>query len=127
MYMENEKRPATKADPHTQHEDRENQLKPNLSFDKFNAKEFKEHVAELTNTGEIKSSVKVLEELLEKVKRVDFRKEAKLGMDDNPKTTHLLIISVEKILELARANNWGLCQKYNFKYVYNGCLWTTVS
>jgi len=36
---------------------------------------------------------------------------------------HYLIICVEQILKIATENNWGLCKKHGFVYLYNGSYW----
>lgn len=40
--------------------------------------------------------------------------------------SHYLIICVEEIIKLAKANNWGLCKKYGNIYLYNGTFWTEI-
>jgi putative DNA primase/helicase len=39
------------------------------------------------------------------------------------KQKHYIIISVEQILELAQANDWGICKNHHFVYLYNGAYW----
>jgi putative DNA primase/helicase len=39
---------------------------------------------------------------------------------------HYLIICIEQLLKLAKANNWGLCKKNGFIYLYNGYYWTEI-
>ncbi|HVI43494.1 MAG TPA: phage/plasmid primase, P4 family [Chitinophaga sp.] len=38
-----------------------------------------------------------------------------------------LIICIEEVLRLAKANNWGICRKYDFVYLYNGAFWSELS
>ena len=62
--------------------------------------------------------------LLEKITPVDFREAAGFkNEDDKLKTSHLLIITVEKLIQVAQDNNWGLCTKYESIYLFNGCFW----
>jgi putative DNA primase/helicase len=35
-----------------------------------------------------------------------------------------VVIAIEKVLELAENNNWGLCKKHDFIYLYNGAYWS---
>jgi putative DNA primase/helicase len=41
-------------------------------------------------------------------------------------TKHLLIISIENIVETAKQNRWGLCKNNDFIYLYNGTYWAAV-
>jgi putative DNA primase/helicase len=42
------------------------------------------------------------------------------------KEKHRLILTIEKLLEKAEANNWGLCKKDDFIYLYRGSHWNEV-
>jgi putative DNA primase/helicase len=39
---------------------------------------------------------------------------------------HYLIICIEQVLKIAKINNWGLCKKNGFIYLYNGYYWTEI-
>ena len=39
---------------------------------------------------------------------------------------HYLIICIEQLLKIAKANNWGLCKKNGFIYLYNGSYWSEI-
>lgn len=39
---------------------------------------------------------------------------------------HFLIITVDQVLKTAVDNNWGLCKKDDFIYVYNGAFWSEI-
>lgn len=39
------------------------------------------------------------------------------------KLKHYIIITIEQIIELAQANNWGICKNNDFVYLYNGAYW----
>ncbi len=39
---------------------------------------------------------------------------------------HYLILCVEHLLKIAKENNWGLCKKNGFIYLYNGCYWAEI-
>lgn len=39
---------------------------------------------------------------------------------------HYIIITVDKLLELAQANNWDLVKKHSFFYLYNGTYWKEI-
>ncbi|MHB1107096.1 MAG: DNA primase family protein [Lutibacter sp.] len=36
---------------------------------------------------------------------------------------HYLILCIEQLIKIAEVNKWGLCKKYGFIYLYNGCYW----
>lgn len=40
---------------------------------------------------------------------------------------HHLIITNEKLLEIARENKWDLCKRFSYYYVYNGQHWTVIN
>jgi putative DNA primase/helicase len=40
---------------------------------------------------------------------------------------HYLILSIEQLLKIAKANNWGLCKKNGFIYLYNGSYWSEIN
>jgi len=63
----------------------------------------------------------ILKRLLEMVEKVNFHREAET---DKLSKKHYIVISIEKILELAKYNNWGLCKKHDFIYLYNGAYWS---
>ncbi len=63
----------------------------------------------------------VLKRLLGMVEDVNFYQEAGT---DKPNKKHYIVITIEKILELAENNNWGLCKKHDFIYLYNGAYWS---
>ena len=39
---------------------------------------------------------------------------------------HYLILCIEQLLKIAKANNWGLCKKNGYIYLYNGSYWTEI-
>lgn len=40
--------------------------------------------------------------------------------------SHYLIICIEQLLKIAKTNNWGLCKKNGFIYLYNSCYWSEI-
>ncbi len=64
----------------------------------------------------------ILNELLKRVENVNF--EAEANTDKNLQKKHFVVIAVEKILELAKRNRWGLCKRHDFIYLYNGAYWS---
>ncbi|MCF7569478.1 phage/plasmid primase, P4 family [Sabulilitoribacter arenilitoris] len=39
---------------------------------------------------------------------------------------HYLVLCIEQLLKIAKVNNWGLCKKNGFIYLYNGCYWSEI-
>lgn len=70
-----------------------------------------------------KSYQKVLSALLTEIKPVDFRKKA--GLDEEAKISRQLhtVITIDEIVDMAIANQWGLCTKNGFIYIFNGKFW----
>lgn len=68
---------------------------------------------------------KILNSLFEQIDEVDFRREAGF-MNDEQKLSkkHYLVTCIEKILETANRNNWGICRNHDFIYLYNGEYWS---
>jgi putative DNA primase/helicase len=69
----------------------------------------------------------VLDRLLAEIKEVDFREAAELDSDGKLLKKHIIVIAIEKLLKLAKANNWSLCKRYDFIYLYNGAYWSRLS
>ena len=74
-----------------------------------------------------KSYQKVLTELLSQINSVDFRERAALCEDDKISRKLYVVISIDEIIDTAIRNNWGLCTKDGFIYVFNGKYWQVVN
>jgi putative DNA primase/helicase len=74
------------------------------------------------------SNTKILQKLLTQIKPIDFDELANPKKAEGFKlsTKHLIVLSIEEILNVARENNWGLCKKYDFIYLYNGKFWSEI-
>ncbi|KAA6327994.1 hypothetical protein EZS27_023069 [termite gut metagenome] len=74
-----------------------------------------------------KSYQKVLTQLLTQIGKVDFRKKA--GLDEEVKMSRKLyvVIAIDEIIGIAISNNWGLCTKDGFTYVFNSKYWQVVN
>lgn len=96
---------------------------------KLNPEEFRDGILSDNNKIRIEPPEptphsEILSKLVGKVKPVNFRKEAGLGEDDKIHQKHYVVLTVEKLLELAEKNNWGLCKRHDFVYLYNGAYWS---
>ena len=74
----------------------------------------------------------ILTELIEQITQIDFEALAfpdKEKLQENGQTDfklkhkHFSIISIERIIEIAKTNNWGICKHNQFVYLYNGSYW----
>lgn len=82
-------------------------------------------MSEITNSA----NEHILDELLKNIQKIDFEYLAfKNNRTENSKLTknHYLIICIEELLRIANLNNWGLCKKDGFIYIYNGCFWNGI-
>jgi putative DNA primase/helicase len=64
-----------------------------------------------------------------KENKAEFDKYKKLNKRLNSykiSKNHYLIICIEQLLKIAKSNNWGLCKKNGFIYLYNGYYWTEI-
>ena len=65
-----------------------------------------------------------------KENKTEFDKYKKLNKRLNTyklSKNHYLIICVEQLLKIAKVNNWGLCKKNGFIYLYNGSYWNEIN
>jgi putative DNA primase/helicase len=128
---------------------KDTQLNPN--FDDLQKPEtIKKHVQELTKKDAIPHD-EILEKLVEQIEPVNFKKLAfpqiekfeeklkkfEVGSDDSKaiqkqidefklNQKHLLILSIENILQNAEKKFWGLCKNHDFIYLYNGTFWNDI-
>ncbi|HBD9375917.1 TPA: hypothetical protein KLD42_002832 [Legionella pneumophila] len=65
----------------------------------------------------------ILTALLDKVVKVNFRQLAELTEEETLKDSQIQVIAIDEILKLAKENNWGLCKKHDFVYLFNGEYW----
>ena len=66
---------------------------------------------------------KVLGKLLKKISPIDFREHTSLHEDEKLKNNHYQIIVIDHLLEMAKANHWGICKNMDFIYLFNGAYW----
>ncbi|MBX3164196.1 MAG: DNA primase [Bacteroidetes bacterium] len=67
-------------------------------------------------------------ELREKLKSLEPESEEAKGLTkklDKIKVNakHLLVLSIEQIIEAAKNNRWNLCKHHDFVYLFNGAFW----
>ncbi|MDR0659666.1 MAG: DUF5906 domain-containing protein [Prevotellaceae bacterium] len=74
-----------------------------------------------------KSYQRVLAELLEQIRPVNFRVQAKLAAEAKLSKKHYVVITIDEIVKVAVKNSWGLCTKNGFIYVFNGKYWQVIN
>ena len=69
----------------------------------------------------------ILNELVSQLRPIDFRE--KVNLDDKAKVARKLyvVVCIEEILNKAKDNNWGLCTKNGFIYIFNGMYWQPIN
>ena len=113
-----------------------------------NPETFINHVKGLVDTQKSVGHKKILDRLLEEIEPIDYQERVFSGvfqirksldeqdsnidefekqLDDlKLKENHLLIETIENLLELAKKNNWGLCKNQGRTYIYNGAYWASI-
>ena len=61
--------------------------------------------------------------LLAEIKPVDIAEVLNMLPEEKVETRHVVVAVVKHLLKIAKDKNWGLCQKYDFTYIYNGAYW----
>jgi putative DNA primase/helicase len=102
-----------------------NQINPDFS-DLFNPATIIDGVKEMKNESKRATPhTEILQKLLEQFEPLDFEKLANPFGAEGFKlsTKHLLVLSIENVLNLANKNRWDLCKNNDFIYLYNGTFW----
>ena len=94
-----------------------------------NPETFQKHFENLKNESEAATPhAEILQQLIAQFEPLDFETLANPhgaeGFKLNNK--HLLVLSIENVLELAEKNRWGLCKNLDFIYLYNGTYWNEI-
>ena len=74
-----------------------------------------------------KSCGRILSDLLGQIDPVNFRERASLDDDTKISRKFYVVITIDEVVDKAVANNWGLCTKDGFIYVYNGKYWQVIN
>ena len=75
----------------------------------------------------INKSRKILDELLEKINKINFREYAEIS-DEKEKLQkkHYLVIVIEVLLKTANENSFDLCRKNEIIYLFNSQYWENI-
>lgn len=96
-----------------------------LSPNGISPEDFLEEVEAVKSSFDPLPHKEVLDQLLQKIDRVDFRK--KTGIEDEDrklKQKHYLVCAIEELIGIANTNHWGLAKQHDFIYLYNGAYWS---
>jgi len=74
-----------------------------------------------------KSYQRVLADLLYQIKPIDYREKAGIEGSDKVTRRQQIVITIDVTLETAIANNWGICTRNGFIYVFNAKQWHTIA
>lgn len=73
------------------------------------------------------SARELLNNILGLIKRIDFKEKAGQQEDTKVSLKKYVVISIDELRKITEANDWGLCVRNDFVYIYNGAYWIPVS
>jgi putative DNA primase/helicase len=68
----------------------------------------------------------ILDEFLNEIESIDFREILGLESQDKIQQKQLIVLTIDEILSLIRKNDFGLCSKDGFVYLFNGAFWKPI-
>lgn len=95
--------------------------------DNINPDGIETHIKDLTKCREPISHERVLSLLLKNIAPIDFKAAADLSQNENVKNNHYQIITVEKVLSLAKSQDLGICRYLDNVYLFNGAYWSIIN
>lgn len=104
-------------------------IKINPVFDDLtNPQTIIEHFDKLLDKSDSTLHGEILRKLLDQFEPLDFETLANSNNIENFKLSnkHFLIISIDNMIDVAERNQWGLCKKHDFIYLYNGTHWEDI-
>lgn len=106
----------------------QNSIAPNgLSVDDHNKNVFQGKKENNSTYSNPIPHAKVLNELLDKTTKINFRKIAAIQNDDEKlKRYHYYIIAVDTVLDAAKKHRWDMCRNHDFIYLFNGAYWSLI-
>lgn len=106
-----------------QNKDSEQTLAPNFNFDLFTPEAATAHLSEIAKPSEPLPHKELLGELLNQLKPVDF---SRLSDSSTITEQHYLVITIEQLLNLAKAQRWEMCSHNGKSYLFNGAFWNPI-
>jgi len=74
----------------------------------------------------VKSHETILDEFLTEIEAIDFREILEIDDQTKIQQKHLVVITIDEILRLIKLNDFGLCAKNDFVYLFNGAFWKPI-
>lgn len=74
----------------------------------------------------VKPHEAILDEFLTEIETIDFREILEIDKQANIPQKHLVVLVIDEILRLIKQNNFGLCAKNDFIYLFNGVYWKPI-
>jgi putative DNA primase/helicase len=75
---------------------------------------------------EVKAHEKILEEFLSEIQTIDFHQILGINSQAKIQQKHLVVLVIDEILKNIRQNDFGLCAKNDFIYLFNGAFWKPI-
>ena len=98
------------------------EIKPNLDKVKKSLEGINDLPVTLKNCN-VKKHSEVLYNLLEEIKKVNFREYLELPEGRKVDQKHIVVGVVKYLIEIAKTKKWSLCKKFDYTYIYNGAYW----
>jgi putative DNA primase/helicase len=74
----------------------------------------------------VKAHETILDEFLTEIEAVDFREILNIDEESKIQQKHLVVLTIDEILRLIKLNDFGLCAKNDFVYLFNGAFWKPI-
>ncbi len=74
----------------------------------------------------VKAHETILDEFLAEIESIDFREILGIDKQSNIPQKHFVVLVIDEILRLIKQNNFGLCAKNDFIYLFNGVFWKPI-
>lgn len=68
----------------------------------------------------------ILSKLKQHIAKIDYRQRAQLEEEEKIKTRHIVVVTIDELLNVARSQQWQLCRNDAFTYLYNGAYWRAI-
>jgi len=74
----------------------------------------------------VKAHETIFDEFLTEIEAVDFREILDIDEESKIQQKHLVVLTIDEILRLIKLNDFGLCAKSDFVYLFNGAFWKPI-
>ncbi len=98
-------------------------MNPKFDISLINPEQIVSHIQSLITVPEPILHSELLSSLLKQFETLDFEH---LSSPDKITKQHLIVLSIENVLGMAKKNHWDLCKNHDFIYVYNSTYWSCI-